>query len=89
MIGISGIIWGERDRHATTGTPTISAPLPVDTKADDLVRDTEGDAPKVDTKADVPKVDTEGDADRRAADFLSRGLARSIRRDSNGEGFGE
>jgi hypothetical protein len=80
MIGISGIIWGTRARHATTGAPTISAPLPVDTKADD---------PNGDTKADVPKVDTEGDADRRAADFLSRGLARSIRRDSNGEGFGE
>lgn len=71
MICISGIIWGTRARHATTGVPTISAPLPVDTKADD------------------PKVDTEGDVDRRAADFLSRGLARSIRRDSNGEGFGE
>ena len=71
MIGASGIIWGTRARHATTGAPTFSAPLPVDTKADD------------------PNGDTKGDVDRRAADFISRGLARSIRRDSNGEGFGE
>lgn len=71
MIGISGIIWGKRDLHASTGAPAFPPPS------------------LSDTKADVPKVDTEGDVDRRAADFLSRGLARSIRRDSNGEGFGE
>lgn len=69
MIGISGIIWGERARHARTGTPTFSPPLLSDTKGDD---------PASDTKADV---------DRRAADFLSRGIARSMR--SNSEGFGE
>jgi hypothetical protein len=69
MIGISGILWGERDRYPDTGTPTFSPPSLSDTKADD---------PKGDTKADV---------DRRAADFLSRGIARSMR--SNSEGFGE
>lgn len=69
MIGISGIIWGARARHAATGTPAFSPSSLRDTKADD---------PKGDTKADV---------DRRAADFLSRGLARSMR--SNSEGFGE
>jgi hypothetical protein len=69
MIGISGILWGECDRHAATGTPAFSPPSLSDTKGDD---------PKGDTKADV---------DRRAADFLSRGIARSMR--SNSEGFGE
>lgn len=42
---------------------------------------------QVDTKADDPKGDTKADVDRRAADFLSRGLARSMK--SNSEGFGE
>lgn len=69
MIGISGILWGERDHRADTGTPAFSPPSLSDTKGDD---------PKRDTKADI---------DRRAADFLSRGLARSMR--SNSEGFGE
>lgn len=69
MIGISGIIWGARDRHASTGAPAFSPP------------------PSGDTKADDPKGDTKADVDRRAADFLSRGLARSMR--SNSEGFGE
>lgn len=40
-----------------------------------------------DTKADDPASDTKADVDRRAADFLSRGIARSMR--SNSEGFGE
>jgi len=70
MIGISGIIWGTRDRHAATGAPVLPP---------SSLRDTKGDDPASDTKADI---------DRRAADILSRGIARS-RRNSNGEGFGE
>ena len=40
-----------------------------------------------DTKGDDPASDTKADVDRRAADFLSRGIARSLR--SNSQGFGE
>jgi len=40
-----------------------------------------------DTKADDPASDTKADVDRRAEDFLSRGIARSMR--SNSQGFGE
>lgn len=40
-----------------------------------------------DTKGDDPKGDTKADVERRAADFLARGIARSRR--SNSQGFGE
>ena len=43
MIGISGIIWGKRDRHASTGTPAFPPPSLSDTKADDPKGDTKGD----------------------------------------------